>query len=100
MANPVVVELNQWEWTKVATSVISGAINRLREKYTYYQCYRMTGDTAPAAITREEKPEEAFKMFENSSQEPIKATHYIDVYVLCTNNDTRIIAPGKVRVDV
>ena len=52
MANPSVVDiLTEWVWQKVATSVKTGAINRLSTDVEYYQTYRLTGVAAPTAPT-------------------------------------------------
>jgi hypothetical protein len=100
MANPVIVSLNEWEWVKVATSVTTGTISKIKTKVDYYQTYRETGDTAPTALTRKELPEEAIEMFKKSDQEPIADESLIDVYVMCKNDDGVYTDTGKIRVDL
>ncbi len=103
MADPSIVSIPEWEWIKVATSVKTGFINRVYgvpyERLEYFQTYRLTGETAPDAITEKIIPTEAIKIFELCNQCIISSSHKIDVYVLCANFDTTE-ETGKVRVDL
>ena len=101
MANPQVVNiLTEWVWEKVATNVVSGSIHRLTSSVYYYQTYRATGTTAPAAPTLGTIPEEAIRLFQESDQVPISASAAVDVYVMIANNDNDNTDTGKIRVDV
>ncbi len=100
MADPAVVNLNEWVWTKIATAVTGGNLNRLSSTVSYYQTYRLTGTAAPTAPTVGTLPEEAVKIFEKSNQEPIESTESIDVYILCKKTDEIIGVYGKLRVDI
>lgn len=82
MNDPDPQTLTEWTWNKVATSVLTGTIDKISPCFWYYQTYRLTGEAAPDEITDEELPTEAIRMFQHESQEEIKATALIDVYVL------------------
>lgn len=89
MANPILVDCSQGEWTKVATNVTTGQVHRINKKPSMYlQTYRMTGNDSPTART------EGIPLFINSESEEISAAAGIDVYVMAIGND------GQVRVDV
>lgn len=100
MADPLVVDINEWVWQKVATAVITGSIHRLTTTVYYYQTYRLTGTAAPAAPTQGTIPEEAVRIFDQSNEEPISASAAIDVYIMCANSDDDADDSGKIRVDV
>lgn len=90
MANdPVIVNIPQNTWVKVATSVKTGMIHKLTKKRAVYlQTYRLTGGAAPTLIN------EGVEIFEKSNSKDIGATVNIDVYIYCIDND------GSIRVDV
>ena len=100
MADPAIVEIPEWEWTKVATNVVTGSIHRLTTVVNYYQTYRLTGEDAPDTPTVGTYPEEAVRIFDNSTQIPISSTNYIDVYLMSANSDDDSNETGKVRVDI
>lgn len=100
MADPVVLEIPEWEWTLVASAVTSGVLNRLSSTVRYYQTYRATGGTAPSNPTVGSLPEEATQIFEQSNQAVISNSVAIDVYILCANSDNDSNESGKVRVDL
>ena len=86
MANPVLIDCPEGQWTKVATNVTAGyihVVSEAPEKYT--QTYRDTGGVAPTTL------DEAVP-FKNDLT--ISAGAGIDVYVW------PIGKAGKVRADV
>lgn len=86
MANPVLVDCPEGQWTKVATNVTTGVVHIVSEapaKYT--QTYRDTTGTAPTTLDEAV----AFK-----EELVISASAGIDVYIW------PIGAAGKVRVDL
>lgn len=89
MANPVIKNCNANEWTKVATNVTIGQINRLDKKPNLYlQTYRMAGADAPTEQT------EGVPLFVQSDSEEISSSAGIDVYIMAVGDN------GEVRVDV
>lgn len=100
MAQPEIIDIDVWIWEKVATGVTSGFINRLNTIVYYYQTYRDTGEAAPDTPTVGTIPEEAVRIFDQSSQAIISATSAVDVYIMCANIITDSINPGSVRVDL
>ena len=101
MGNPLVVDINtEWAWQKVATAVTTGIIHRLTTVVDYYQTYRLTGVAAPTTPTLGTLPEEAVKLFEESSSESINSSESIDVYVMVKYDNTLAGRDGKIRVDV
>lgn len=100
MADPVVVDVAQGEWVIVATAVTCGIVNQIGYGFNYYQTYRETGGSAPAAIVDTKVPEEAVPMFQKDFQEIIASAVGIDIYVCCWNKDNKITIDGRVRVDV
>jgi hypothetical protein len=88
MANPERVNCIADIWTKVATNVTSGQVNKLDKKPgLYLQTYRMTGGAAPT------NQNEGVPIFINSVSEEIAAASGIDVYIMAVGNS------GVVRVD-
>lgn len=104
MANPVVVEIPEWTWVKVATAVTSGFVNLVNGlpagRLHYYSTYKETGDPAPSVPIVGTVPEEAVELFKIENQATVVAKVPIDVYVMCSNGDTNIAETGKVRVDL
>ncbi len=100
MANPDVQTLDPWVWVKVASGVITGTLNRLSSKVSYYQTYRVAGGTAPDTPTVGTLPEEAVKIFGESNQEEIESSATIDVYILCFNSNSGSTNTGLLRVDI
>lgn len=89
MANPVVVAIPKDGFTKVATNVTTGLIQKLSSAPdTYLQTYRLTGVAAPTLQS------EGALAFENSHTEVIEATAAIDVYIWATGK------AGSVRADL
>ncbi len=89
MANPVIVNLTQDVWTKVATNVTAGKVCKIdKTPGMYLETYRMTGNAAPVNIS------EGVPCFANSNSEIIEASSGIDVYIMARGND------GSVRVDL
>ena len=101
MSDPLVVDIStEWVWQKVATNVLTGSIHRLTTTVYYYQTYRLTGTAAPATPTQGTIPEEAVRIFNQSSQVPISSIDSIDVYIMCANSDDDADDVGKIRVDI
>lgn len=100
MANPVVIEIPEGQWIKVAENVTLGTINRLTSDVNYYQTYRVTGQPSPTNPTAGEIPLEAVKMFESGNSEEIGSPTNIDVYILSSDNHLSTSKVGKVRVDI
>lgn len=94
MANPVVTVCTVDSWTKCATNVMSGTINKLydddeiADPIGYLQTYRITGDVAPTLKT------EGVLCFEFSNTEIIDSSFAIDVYIMA------LARAGKVRADL
>jgi len=90
MADPVVTAITPVKtWVKVATSVQSGRVHRMKGPAKYIHTYRLTGVAAPGA------PEINTEgvAFDGVTEE-ISAPAPIDVYIACLEN------VGIVRVDV
>lgn len=85
MANPVLVDCHEGQWTLVATNQTAGIIHVLKDEAKYLHTYRVTGDTAPTTI------EEGVRF---DTQLNISDSAGIDIYVWCQIQD------GKVRVDL
>jgi hypothetical protein len=88
MANPVLVDCPEGQWTKVATDIQSGAVHIVStdpDRYTY--TYRDTGETAPATFA-EAVP------FDKSITFGGPEVTGLDVYVWPLG------AAGKVRADI
>jgi hypothetical protein len=101
MADPAIITLNEWEWVKVATNVVTGSIHRLNTVVYYYQTFRLTGEVAPTAPTLGTIPEEAVRIFDKSNQVLISSNDFIDVYIMCANSDEDSDDDvGKIRVDL
>lgn len=89
MATPVFVTCNKDAWTKVATNVQTGFINKVSHKpNVYLQTYRDTTDPAPTLRT------DGVEMFDEGDEVAIQAIAGIDIYVWVDSVD------GKVRVDL
>ncbi len=95
MANPVLVDCPQDEWTKVADGVAAGMLHPLGRTDTtsrkipkYYQTYRVAGDPKPDDTT------DLGEAVLFTASVNIQSASAIDVYVICVS------APGKVRVDL
>ena len=101
MADPVIESINEWVWVKVATNVSSGIIYRVVPTIKYYQTQRLTGAGAPAALTIGTIPDEAIRMFGESTKFIIEPSAPSDIYVMCANSDADADDDvGKVRVDL
>lgn len=106
MADPLVVNVPEWAWLKVATNVTTGVLTRLDSTVYYYQTYRDTGGGAPPAPTAPAGgadgviPEEAVRIFDQSNQAQISGVAGIDVYIMCANRDEDSSEQGKIRVDL
>ena len=99
MADPQVVAISQWVWTKVATNIVTGTVHRLNTLVDYYQTYRDTGGSVPIAPTVGTVPTEAVKMFSAKAFEDIEYTTGIDVYIMgASRSESSNI--GSVRVDL
>lgn len=89
MANPAIIATPDGVWTKVATNVVTGQLNRLKNLPAYTQTYRVTGGGAPI------DDDEGVRMFtHNKISEQIQSSTAIDVYVWCRGGD------GSLRVDL
>ena len=77
MANPSWPNTTEGSWTKVATNVTTGTIDRLKSQYKYYSTYVLTGVAAPVAGIQAKSP----VIFQDSNQEEISANAAIDVYL-------------------
>ena len=101
MANPVIENINEWEWKKVATGVTSGAIYRVISTIKYYHTHRLTTTSAPSNPAIGLLPDEAIRMFGESTKFSIFAGASADIYVMCANSDADADDDvGKVRVDL
>jgi len=85
MADPVIEDVPEDTWTKVATNVTTGIIHALLSEARYEHTYRDTGGAAPSTF------EEGAPFVKRLV---ISATAGIDVYINCQDKD------GKVRVDL
>lgn len=89
MANPLPVDCPVDTWTKVATNVTSGQVNKLNKKPNLYlQTYRMTGNPAPT------DQGEGVPIFVESGDNIISSAAGIDVYIMAVGQD------GEIRIDV
>lgn len=89
MANPSVISCTKDVWTRVAQSVVAGAIYNMTPGVEFLQTYRMTGQAAPTN-GNDSVPAFLYK------HEPlsISAPEAIDVYLMPVGQD------GSVRVDL
>lgn len=86
---PIPVVCPADEWTKVATDVTAGSINRMSKKPNLYlQTWRATGEAAPTDDS------EGIPIFQIVGDNKIEAVAAIDVYIWPRG------AAGKVRRDV
>ena len=89
MANPVFFDIPEDEWTKVATSVVTGMVHKVESTPdSYQQTYRLTGEDAPTAES------DGVVLFDGMQSEPISSSDSIDVYIWAKG------AAGRVRVDL
>lgn len=89
MADPARITCPADEWTKVATNVTSGQVNRLNKKPNLYlQTYRMTGNEAPI------DKGEGIPIFVEPNDNRIESAAGIDVYIMAVGQD------GEIRIDV
>ncbi len=100
MADPQIIAIPEWVWTKVATAVTTGAIHRLVSTVYYFQTYRLTGEAAPTAPTQGTTPEESVRIFDRSNNEIIDSSNPIDVYIMGANQDDDADDTGKIRIDI
>jgi len=101
MANPVIETINEWTWVKVATGVVTGKVYRVNPTINYYHTHRLTTTGAPGALTIGTIPDEAVRMFGESTVFDIFAGASADIYVMCANfDDDADDDVGKVRVDL
>lgn len=89
MANPALISCAKDVWTRVAQSVVAGAIYNMTPSVEFLQTYRMTGQSAPSDGS-DSVPAFIYK------HEPlsISAPEAIDVYLM------PIGSAGVVRVDL
>jgi hypothetical protein len=93
MADPIIISIPADVWTKVATNVKTGIIQKCDSPASfnpsnYLQTYRMTGEAAPSSSSIE-----GVLMFhEHDEIEEISSTDFIDVYVKArgTNGELRV----------
>ena len=95
MNNPLVIEIPQNIWTKVATGITIGTIHKtdsLKSKTptSYLQTFRLTGEAAPTEIS----PEAALMFLDKEGTEDISSTAPIDVYITARG------ATGELRVNI
>lgn len=98
--DPVIFNIPEWTWQKIATGVTTGIIHRLTTVVYYYQTYRLTGEAAPTTPTIDIIPDEAARIFDQLNYEPINSAEPIDIYIMCANQDDDANDIGKIRVDV
>ena len=80
MANPVFVDCTKDAWTKVATAVMNGVINKFsRVPYGYLQTFKTTGSPAPTLIS------EGIPALMNDDALVIASASSIDVYIYAIN---------------
>lgn len=90
MANPVIISIPAAVWTKVATSVLTGAILPTKRDAHYVYTIRDTGDPAPTNGDYTEAKELEYE------GEKISASAPIDVYLSVSSGSV----DGEVRVDL
>lgn len=92
MAEPIFVPCLKGQWTKVATSVVTGQIWKRPQKATFLQTYRVTGNPPPTLQT---EGVQAFPVpAKDQGLEEISSSTPIDVYLFAVKFD------GEVRVDL
>ena len=100
MADPAVVSMNtEWEWVKIASGITVGSVHMVNRMPCYYRTYRVTGEDAPSNPSVGTMPDEAIRIFLDTTEEKIRANQLIDVYLLCVNHDLINKDTGKVVVD-
>jgi hypothetical protein len=93
-SNPLIIDCIADVWTKCATNVTSGTINKLydddeiADPTGFLQTFRITGAVAPTLKS------EGVICFENSVNEKIDSSFPIDVYIMA------LFRPRKIRVDL
>ena len=89
MATPVFVTCDKDAWTKVATDVQTGFINKVStDPNVYLHTYRDTTDPVPTLRT------DGVPLFDEGNAVAISAIAGIDIYIWVDKVD------GKVRVDL
>ena len=76
--------LDEGKWNLIASNVVTGKVNKLKAQFTYWVTEVVTGAAAPLDTIKDKSP----IIFENNSEEEIKSTTAIDVYVWIENADT------------
>lgn len=91
MADPIFVNCEEDEWTKVATNITTGQIHKMKEApFSYIHTYRTTGGDAPGGGI-----EEGVKIFlGHTISEVVSFVAAIDLYIMCIKES------GRVRVDL
>ena len=98
MPNPQIVNIPEWTWVKVATTIKCVVINRKKSEVYYYKTYRLTGEAAPAVPTQGTIPQEAIRIFDLNNEERVDSSQPIDVYVMCRNGDEDNTDTGRISV--
>ena len=87
MPNPVLVSCPEGVWTKVATNVTSGQVNKKvgESGITYFRTYRVTGDAAPTDLST------AVGFYLSSVPIAANVSEPIDVYIWCQDGDGSVV---------
>lgn len=96
--DPNVVNVLEWKWIKVATSIKKIYLYRKPTSVYYYKTYRLSGEDAPIDPEIGDLPDEAIRIFDLSSEEVISSDTPIDIYILCGNNDDDDDDAGQIVV--
>jgi hypothetical protein len=96
--DPNVVNILEWKWVKVATSIKKIYLYRKPTNVYYYRTYRLSGEDAPIDPTDRTAPDEAIRIFDLSAEEVISSDTPIDIYILCGNNDDDDDDSGQIVV--
>jgi len=98
MSEPIIIDIPEWTWVKVSSSVKKIDIIRIPTTVYYYKTYRLAGNPPPNNIVAGDIPSEAVVIFNESIKETIESFELIDVYIMCANKNTEKIETGKILV--
>jgi len=88
MTAPILVDVDQGQWTLVVEGVTHGIIHQIDQDFKYFHTWRFTGEDQPTETPTDEGVRIAARSIE------IKSDVKIDVYLAGLDK------AGKVRVDV
>lgn len=100
MANPVLVECTQGEWTPVAVNVVTGYLRKplINSNFMYFWTSRDTGETAPSNADDTDSGK-TMPLFQVDVNEKISSINAQDFYVW-VKKDPVTTEKAQIRVDL